>query len=227
MKPYTYLLINIGCIIVPLLFSFFRKHAFYKTWKSFWPANLLVALFFVIWDMKFTQMGVWGFNPDYLTGIHIGNLPLEEVLFFICIPYACTFTYFSFQYLKSIPFQIGKTIPMVWVFLILILAGVFYNRWYTGLTFLLVGLYMIFRLFRKLEWTLLLFTYFAILPFFFLSNGILTGSFLKSPIVWYNDAENLGIRIFTIPIEDSMYGFLLIAMNIDLYNSFRRKSNNE
>ncbi|WP_369692175.1 lycopene cyclase domain-containing protein [Formosa haliotis] len=61
--------------------------------------------------------------------------------------------------------------------------------------------------------------------FFLLSNGLLTGSFLEAPIVWYNDAENLGFRLFTIPIEDSIYGLLLIFLNIEGFRYFQTKLN--
>jgi len=49
---------------------------------------------------------------------------------------------------------------------------------------------------------------------FFIVNGILTGSFIDNEIVWYNNDENLGIRLFTIPVEDTIYAFTLILTNL-------------
>jgi lycopene cyclase domain-containing protein len=53
----------------------------------------------------------------------------------------------------------------------------------------------------------------------FIVNGYLTWR----PIVQYGEGFYLGIRLFTIPIEDFIYGFSLITMNISLWEFFSRK----
>ncbi|MFM7727525.1 MAG: lycopene cyclase domain-containing protein, partial [Flavobacteriales bacterium] len=54
---------------------------------------------------------------------------------------------------------------------------------------------------------------------FLLVNGLLT----SLPVVTYNDLENLGIRIHTIPVEDTQYTLLLLLMNVTLFEHFRSK----
>lgn len=223
MKPYTYLLINLACITIPFIASFYPKHSFYKDWKPFFKANAIVALLFIIWDYFFTEAGIWGFNNDYLTGIYIGNLPIEEILFFICIPYACVFSYFAFQFLiKKNPLkQVHSIITYILIVTLLMATIKNYDKLYTSITFFSTSLFLIYLIYKKVNLSYHYLSYFFILPFFFISNGILTGSFLSEPIVWYNDAENLNIRISTIPIEDSIYGMFLILLNIELYRHFK------
>jgi lycopene cyclase domain-containing protein len=58
---------------------------------------------------------------------------------------------------------------------------------------------------------------------FFIVNGVLTGSFITDQVVWYNNDENLSIRLFTIPIEDVIYAFTLILTNLYLTNFFQKR----
>ena len=225
MNSYTYLIVNLACIAIPFAASFYPKHAFFKQWSSFFKANVIVALLFIIWDYFFTQAGIWGFNDVYITGIYIANLPLEEVLFFICIPYACVFTFFAFEFLiKTNPFdKIESILSYILIVLLFILGVIHFDKTYTSLTFLATAIFLAYLKFKRTNLAYQYLSFVAILPFFYVSNGILTGSFLVEPIVWYNDAENLGIRITNIPVEDIVYGMLLVFLNIELFNYFKQK----
>ncbi|MDO6492666.1 MULTISPECIES: lycopene cyclase domain-containing protein [unclassified Cellulophaga] len=225
MKPYYYLLINIACISIPFIASFYPKHAFYKKWGSFFKASIPVALFFIIWDYWFTAIGVWGFNKSYLTGLFLGELPIEEILFFIAIPYACVFTYFALLHLvKNNPLQKAeKYITFILTVVSILIAVLFYNKLYTFTTAVLGAVFLSYLSYKKINLSYHYLTYLLIIPFFMASNGILTGSFLESPIVWYNNAETIGFRMGTIPVEDSFYGLILIFMNIELFRFFNKK----
>ena len=48
---------------------------------------------YLVWDYVFTIKNVWSFNEDYILGIKFFELPLEEILFFITVPFACIFIY--------------------------------------------------------------------------------------------------------------------------------------
>lgn len=225
---YLYLLIDLAAISLPLAFSFYSKANFSKKWSSLWPAILLPATFFLIWDEWFTSMGVWGFNPKYTTGIYLFSLPMEEVLFFICIPYACVFSYEAVGYFSSRSYFQPFSDKITLVLITLLLAVGFMNthKWYTFVTFLLLALFLLYLHFRLRPPFLGQFylSYLFILIPFFIVNGILTGTGLETPIVWYNNTENLGIRIGTIPIEDAFYGMLLILINITLFETLQKKS---
>ena len=225
MKSFTYLFVNLACIAIPLMASFYKKYPFYKSWKYFLKANLIVALLFIIHDIYFTSLGVWGFNQDYLINfLDIFNLPIEEVLFFICIPYACVFTYFVLKkYVSENLFHIifYQFILNFLILLTLLSSIINYDYLYTFYTSIFLFLMLIFVKLKKLDIRKIMLSYILIIPFFFLSNGLLTGSFIESPIVFYDNNENLDIRMFTIPLEDIFYGFLLILSNCLLFDYFK------
>jgi len=225
MEQYLYLMINIGVIIIPFLWSFGSKISFYKKWKYLMPALVLTGTFFVVWDVIFTQLGVWGFNSRYLIGISFFGLPLEELLFFITIPYACLFTYEALKYyipkppFSAIQTKIKFTILILVTLIALFNSGNLYT-FYTGL-FLAITLFISTLL--QVNLGRFFFTYLIILIPFFLSNGILTGTLIEEQVVWYNDKENLGVRLGTIPVEDIFYGMLLILINTLIYDGLNQK----
>lgn len=221
MNPkYTYLLINIGAVIVPFLFSFHPKLKFNKEWKRTIIALFSVGSFFILWDIYYTQIGVWGFNKKYLTGINVFNLPIEEVLFFICIPYACLYTYHCLKLLIK-PFHLidTKWVNYSLIFLLLIVAILNYSKLYTSVTFLLLAIVLLYVTLKlKPKWLNRLYTSLIILILpFMVVNGILTGTGINEEVVWYNAEHFMGFRLLTVPVEDFFYGFLLILLNVIVF----------
>lgn len=212
---YLYLWLNIGSLLIPFLVSFHPRLKFYKKWRSLFISILIMMAVFIPWDIVFTQQGFWGFNEAFISGIQFLGLPLEEWLFFICIPYACLFTHYALlELFPKFSFS-ERTTQVIFILLtstLVIALWYYYDRWYTLVNFcyaiILLGLVFNYR--QHLLRTFFA-TYLVILFPFFVVNGILTGTGIEEPVVWYNDLENIGIRMLTIPIEDIIYnlGMLL------------------
>lgn len=223
---YTYFIILAASLAGPLLLSFDKKVAFYKKWKYLFPAMIIPALLYIAWDIFFTDKGVWSFNEKYITGIKLYNLPIEEVLFFFVVPYCCVFIYECircyFPYLKSKPLA---DIILISLACFLLFTGIiFYKNYYTSCTFIFTAaaigiVYWRKNYFKNFDATPFLVAYSIILIPFLVVNGFLTAI----PVVLYNNAENLGIRVYTIPFEDVFYGMLLVLMNIAFYEKLKNK----
>lgn len=226
-SQYTYLLIDLASISIPLAWSFESKVHFAKYWKPLIVAVLLTALLFIPWDILFTFRGNWGFNERYLTGIYVFGLPMEEMLFFLCIPYASVFTHEALKY--YIPKNpIEKYSGWISVFLLLGLSVLLitnFDKQYTASASALaiIEIVVLQYWFKSSDLARIYFSYLIVLIPFFIVNGLLTGSFIPEEVVWYNNAENLGFRIGTIPIEDTIYAFALLVLNMQLFEYFKRK----
>lgn len=223
-----YSILLLSSILVPLTLSFDKKLQFYTQWKYLFPSLLIVALFYIAFDIYFTKLGVWGFNPHYHSTIVFFKLPIEEWLFFITIPYASIFLhdaiglYFS-KFRFSNTLTTFLSIGLILISSVVVLSNM--ERAYTTYIFSLVILVLLFSFFDKNK---VMNTYYCtflviLIPFIFV-NAILTGSFIAEPVVWYDNTENLGIRFLTIPIEDFGYAFSLILFSLLLRDKLKNFS---
>lgn len=184
----------------------------------------LPALFYIVWDVVFTKQGVWSFNENYITGIKLINLPIEEVMFFFVVPYCCVFIYECVRcYFPKVQSTHFSTWLLKTIGIMLLVAALFYHeRAYTFFTFFFNGIFIFVlssakNYFRHFNVGAFLISYAIILIPFLIINGLLT----SIPVVLYNDNENLTFRIFTIPFEDIFYGMLLIMMNVVGFERFK------
>jgi lycopene cyclase domain-containing protein len=209
-----YLWINALSFAGPFLLSFDKKVHFYTHWKTLFPAILVVGTGFIAWDIYFTENGIWGFNPDYLSGITVVNLPIEECLFFFTVPYACVFIYevMKAYFPKFRPAQMAYGFSFVFTLTAISLALIFSQNWYTFCALMGAGLLNWIIYFG---WTPKWYPYFVIsfiitmVPFLIV-NGVLTGAVTPEPVVWYNENHIMGPRIVTIPVEDIFYNFFML-----------------
>ena len=215
-----YLTLNFLTIIFPLLLSFDKKVNYVSKWKSLIQPIAIIATLFIIWDIFFTHQSIWGFNPPYLSGINLFKLPLGEWLFFFTVPFACLFIHECLKaYITIDPLQkLDRTISTALIIAISLFGLLNYTKLYTATTCLLTAMYLSYHYLTYTNFfrTRFFLTYIVSLIPFLLINGALTGSFTEEPIVIYNPEEFSGYRIFTIPVEDSIYSFLLLFSIIHL-----------
>jgi lycopene cyclase domain-containing protein len=221
MMNYTYLLINLATVFFPLVLSFDRRVAFYKRWKFIWPGMAITGLLFLLWDVLFTFKGVWSFNPVYIIGITFFKLPLEEILFFLTVPFACIFIYECLKYyVKWQPSAficgvLSSTIPVYGM----LNCAFNYDKLYTLITFgTLVPLLIYVQFKLRPTWLGRFYLAYAVtlIPFYIV-NGLLT----SIPVVLYNNTQNLGTRIGTIPLEDHFYCLALLLLNVMFFERRR------
>ncbi len=218
-----YLLFNLIVISGPLSLSFDRKVHFVDKWNNVFKAILISLVVFVAWDATVTGRH-WWFNDQFTLGINIIKLPIEEWLFFITIPYASLFIWEVFAaYFKNREMTRLHVIPKILYVGIPVGIGLFWaGKEYTGLVLIALGLVALldWKLKTKLFTQLRTIQYLAISA---LAMLIFNGYLTWRPVVLYNEAYQLGIRIITIPIEDFGFGYALILLTTILYENFRQK----
>lgn len=221
---YTYSLVLFFTIIICFIASFDKRVKFYEHFSAFIKAAIIVAIPFILWDIWFTHMGVWWFDTNYTVGLVIAGLPIEEWLFFICIPFSCLFTYYCFDKFFDLSklAAFNNIIVFGSVIVCAVAALLFYDKIYTFVTATITLATLIYLHFiARAEWITQASLLFCILMLgFFPVNGVLTGTGIESPIVNYNPKDFLGIRMLTIPIEDAVYGYTQFLWVIFFFKKF-------
>ena len=224
-----YFFLNIASLLIPFLYSFENRMKYIKRWKSVFSAIIIAAIFFIVWDIIFTKIGVWSFNQRYHSGIEFFGLPIEEWLFFICTPYASIFIHFAFHFFYPKVGLSDKTVKIIyWILMVVLLPTIFihYDKLYTAINYSVLVLLLTYTVFKVPHILNTFFiTFLIVLIPFSIVNGILTGSFIDEPVVFYNNVENLGIRLGTIPIEDIGYAFSMLLMSLVLIKKIEKTKN--
>ncbi|MBN1780037.1 lycopene cyclase domain-containing protein [bacterium] len=217
-----YMILNGLIVSGPLILSFDQTVRYVRYWKHAMMSIVIIMLPFLVWDMAVTGRH-WHFNPRFVLPVRILGLPVEEVAFFMTVPFACLFIWqIIVTHRSSETVRNGRLLACFC--LAAILSAVFFliaGKTYTGLVCAALGLTVILdRLLntrilnqRRTGRYLLILTG-LILVF----NGYLTAR----PVVLYEPGAVTGIRIGTIPLEDFGYGFVLILCNTTIFERLKQ-----
>lgn len=97
---WTYLLVLIGCIVATIPLEVVFRAGVYRRWRIAAVTIAPVAAVFIAWDYLAAHADWWSFNPDYVLGIVLGILPLEELLFFVVVPLCAILTLEGVRHFK-------------------------------------------------------------------------------------------------------------------------------
>ena len=153
-------------------------------------------------------------------------MPLEEWLFFLVIPFCSLFIHYcaitvnqNFKFNKKASLYL--TLALIVISFTIAIANI--TKYYTAVNFFILAMVLSLGfLFFRTRLQEFYASFIIILIPFFIVNGILTGSFIEAPIVSYNNLENLGIRLFTIPVEDIGYAFSMLFGNLMIFETLKK-----
>ena len=210
-----YLLFNVFIFGAPVLLSFLRPHDVLDRWRRALVAAAVIAFPYVVWDALVAGHH-WFFNHSYTLGVTLFGLPLGELLFFFSVPLACIFTWECMADTRE-----RASLATLYPVLILgpLIVGALQlaaGRGYTGLALIAFGVAVLLDIGLR-SFLLLRPRFWQFSGLVVLLTGVFNGYLTARPVVIYNAAAQLDIRIGTIPVEDFVYGLSLILANAAVF----------
>jgi len=223
-KSFTYLGILLVTLIIPIFLELRKSTGFFHNLKYLFPAIIFSGAIYIIWDLRFEEKSIWIFNSEFLTGINMLNLPLEEWIYFSVLPFLGVFIYEFVKY-RFNNFEYPKIFVAVSLVLVVLFGIIAYSsrqKLYPFFTFFLLTIYLGYTVFRnrfKKYYSKFYLAYFILVIPFTIINGIIT----TLPVIEYNPDHILGIHLYTIPIENFASLFLLFIMNVTIFEYLKER----
>lgn len=208
-----YLILDLLILAGPLLASFDRQVRFIQYLLQAFVSIIVVGAVYIGWDAWAASRGHWAFNPDHVHSIRFLGLPLEEILFFVVVPYASLFVWKTILFYRrekedKMPFTPYRSGVLIAAVGIAMWFGKGYE--YTAIAAWATALFLFADYGFRIRLTSTV-SYWFTQGFVVLATLIFNGYLTARPIVTYGEAFQLGLRIYTIPVEDFVYGFSLTS----------------
>lgn len=205
------------------MFLFLKKTiVFVMEFKYMLPAIIFSGAIFILFNSRLLETGINEYNLNFILGKRLYYLPVEEWIYLFII----SILSFSVYLLVSAKFEKLEKTNLFVAISVVLLAGFAFVAWTARdilipffISFLL-AIYLAYTLFRK--------RFNQHLGKFYISYLFTLAPFLtiraivnSLPIVIYNNEYIYGIRLFNMPVEEFGYLFLLMLINITIFEYLR------
>lgn len=216
---FAYLLILASIGVPVLIISLYRPIRNLRNVRPLLFSIMVVDPFYIVWDELAVKYGSWSFNGKYIIGIHIWLIPLEEIIFFLVVPFATILIYEGIGLLRLSSLNLPGWPFALIAAVFLIFALLNFHHSYTVVSFAFAGLVILISLCIKPDllaskrvWVYMIISY---IPFIIFDHMMVT-----LPVFTYGRGSIMGIRIFSIPVEEYVYVFSLLLAYILSYRFY-------
>lgn len=221
---YIYLLINLALLLLPVLLFSIRQLNFTDNSKFIILAVLISVFAFSIPTEFMTQLKVIVFNPPYLSGMTLWQLPVEELLLLFLLPLTgiAVYLFLNHRFPDNGPekYSLAFSNIMLGVCIAMLYFG--HQKLYTLFTFSILFVFILYieyvnsirfmyRFYRAFLVTLI--------PFY-----IVYGVLANLPVLQYNSAETLNFNQFNIPFETPFYFMGMLLLSVYLFEFFKLRA---
>lgn len=102
LERFAYVGVLVFCLLGTAWLEILLRTRVYRRWRRLLLTIVCVVPAFIIWDLYAIAERHWWFDLTRITGVFLpGNLPLDEVLFFVTIPIVSVLTYEAVRSVKA------------------------------------------------------------------------------------------------------------------------------
>jgi len=222
MKKHFYTLIALGVLAGPLILSFLPQIRFFRFWPAVLISILIVGGVYVVWDILAVRWGHWRFHSLYVGDVRWLGLPPGEWLFFVAVPYACLFVY---EVCRAFFVVTPLISSLWWVQIVLgvvfaVLAWVWREKGYSCLALGSVAVFWLASAFLA-PGLVTSSSFWFFMGISMVAFVVVDGLYVNLPTIFYNEKAIWGRRVWNIPIEDVLYNFSLLGLELLVYLQFR------
>lgn len=219
---FLYVGFNVAIILSIIVASIFRKNLKLPQVLPTVCALITILELGVFFDVVVVGK-FWSFSYDKTLGFSLFNIPFEEYLFFLTVPYICLLLWVYLQQSITSQLIVKKTVGCWGIIMFLFIGwlAMLHQTYYLSIVMVCIAciciLQFLFNNFLVLQKNYLVFTG-IVLVLTCMSDWYLTAQ----KIIVYNPAVLIGVHILTIPLEDFIYSILMVLITVFIYETVKK-----